>query len=135
MRPTIGKLLLSGAALITAVAPVVNDWNDTHIFSPQWAPHARFHGAVSVGMTLMLSPLALWLTWHRSADRSATLATAALVPVAYWAPFFAALLVPGARFEDPEHPLPRGVLGLPPNLAGAGATVLTALAGWALARP
>ena len=134
MRRLLGKLLLSAAALITAVAPVLNDWNDTHIFNPQWAPHARYHGVVALCMTLILSPLALWLVWRRSSDEAPALATAALVPVAYWGPFFAALLVPGARFEDPDHPLPRGVLGLPPNLAGAAATVVTAAGGWLLAR-
>jgi hypothetical protein len=85
-------------------------------------------------MALVLSPLALWLTWGRSSDETPALATAALAPIAYWGPFFAALLVPGARFEDPEHPLPRGVFGLPPNPAGAGATVVAAAGGWALAR-
>ena len=78
MRRLLGKLLLSTTALITAIAPTLNDWNDTHIFNPRWAPHARF--------------------------------------------------------EDPDQPLPRGALGLLPNLAGAGATVLTAVGGWLLAR-
>jgi hypothetical protein len=114
MRRILGQLLLSIAAVATAVAPILNDWNDTHVFSSHWPPHARFHGAVSLGMTLVLSPLALWLTWRRSSDETPALAAAALVPIAYWGSFFAALLVPGARFEDPEHPLPRGYLGLRP---------------------
>ncbi len=51
MRWNIGKILISLAAIITAVAPFLADWNDSHLFSPQWSPHARFHGAVSLGMT------------------------------------------------------------------------------------
>ncbi len=49
MRQNLGRLLISLAALITAVAPFLADWNDSHLFSSQWSPHARFHGAVSLG--------------------------------------------------------------------------------------
>ncbi len=55
MRRNIGKLLISIAAMVTAVVPFLADWNDSHIFSSQWSPHARFHGTVSLGMTTILS--------------------------------------------------------------------------------
>jgi len=71
MRWNIGKILISLAAIITAVAPFLADWNDSHLFSPQWSPHARFHGAVSLGMTTILSSIALWLLWRRSPDQDA----------------------------------------------------------------
>ena len=59
MPRNIGKMLISLAAIITAVVPFLADWNDSHLFSPQWSPHARFHGAVSLGMTTILSSVAL----------------------------------------------------------------------------
>jgi len=133
MRQNIGKLLISLAAILTAVIPYLADWNDSHLFSPQWSPHARFHGAVSVGMTTILSSVALWLLWRRSPDEDAAVTVAAVIPIAYWGPFFLAPFVPGTAVEDPGHRLVR-IAGVPSNLMGAGATILTAGLGWFLDR-
>jgi hypothetical protein len=132
MRRNSGRLLISLAAIVTAVVPWLADWNDSHIFSAQWSPHARFHGVTSLGMATTLSPIALWLLWRRSADQAAA-AVAALIPIAYWGPFFVAALVPGTAIEDPGHQL-RRIAGVPSNLLGAGATTLTAGLGWYLDR-
>jgi hypothetical protein len=35
-----GRGLLTLANLITAVAPVAADWNDSHIFNQRWPSHA-----------------------------------------------------------------------------------------------
>ena len=105
MRRNIGKMLISLAAILTAVVPFLADWNDSHLFSPQWSPHARFHGAVSLGMTTILSSVALWLLWRRSPDQDASVTVAAAIPMAYWGPFFLAPFVPGTAVEDPGHRL------------------------------
>src|SRR6266480_6300322 len=133
MRLNIGKILISLAAIITAVAPFLADWNDSHLFSPQWSPHARFHGVVSLGMTSLLSSVALWLLWRRSPDQDAAVTVAAMIPIAYWGPFFPATLVPGTAIEDSGHRLVR-IAGVPTNLLGAGATVITAGLGWFIDR-
>lgn len=134
MRDNIGRLMLSLANVLTIIAPFLADWNDSHLFSRQWSPHARFHGVVSISMTTTLSTAALWSLWRpgRSA-RDATTPFAALIPIAYWGPFFVAPLVPGTGVEDPGHEL-RRILGVPPNLLGAAATVATAGIGWYLDR-
>src|SRR5258706_10699165 len=134
MRRNIGKMLISLAAILTAVVPFLADWNDSHLFSPQWSPHARFHGVVSLGMTTMLSSVALWLLWRRSPDQDTAVTVAAAIPVAYWGPFFLAPFVSGTTVEDPGHRLVR-IIGVPSNLMGAGATALTAGLGGHLDRP
>ena len=58
---------------------------------------------------------------------------AALIPIAYWGPFFVAPFVPGTGVEDPGHEL-RRIVGVPPNLLGAAATVAAAGVGWYLDR-
>ncbi|MBV9231544.1 MAG: hypothetical protein JOZ18_19705 [Chloroflexi bacterium] len=125
MQRIIGRLLISLAVLATAIIPIRSDWNDSHVFSTQWSPHARFHGIVSIGMPVLLAPVALWLLWRRSADPDAAATVAALIPVAYWGPFFVALLVPGAAIVDPRHRLKR-ICGVPSPLFGASATILVA---------
>ena len=128
-----GRGLLTLANLITAVAPVAADWNDSHIFNRRWPSHARFHGVVALVMTSSLAGLNLRLLWSDGTDRRATRLFGAAVPVSYWAPFLLAPLVPGTGVDDPPHRVPR-VAGVPVSLLGAAATTLTAVAGWLLDR-
>jgi uncharacterized protein DUF6640 len=128
-----GRGLLTLANLITAAAPLAADWNDSHIFNQRWPSHARFHGVVALAMTSTLAGLNLWSLWSDSTDRRSSRLFAAAIPVAYWAPFLVAPLVPGTGVDDPPHPIPR-VAGVPTSLLGAAATTLTAVAGWMLDR-
>ena len=128
-----GRGLLTLANLVTVVAPIAADWNDTHIFNQRWPSHARFHGVVALTMTSTLVGLNLWSLWSPATDRPTSRLFAAAVPVAYWAPFWVAPLVPGTGVDDPPHPIPR-VAGVPTSLLGAAATSLTAVTGWLLDR-
>jgi hypothetical protein len=124
----LGRGLLTLANVITIAAPVAADWNDAHIFNERWPPHARFHGVTALATATALSSLNIWSLWS-GADRETVRFFAAAVPVAYWAPFFAAPFVPGTAVDDPPHPV-RRVAGVPANLLGAAATTATAVAGW-----
>ena len=128
-----GRGLLTLANLITAAAPVRADWNDSHVFNQRWPSHARFHAVVALTMTSALASLNLWSLWSGSTDRRTGRLFAAAVPVGYWAPFFLAPLVRGTGLDDPPHRVPR-IAGVPISLLGAGATTLTAVAGWVLDR-
>ena len=128
-----GRVLLTLANVVTAVAPVAADWNESHVFNPGWPSHARFHGAVEVITTSTLAGLNLWSLWSDATDRRTSRLFAAAVPVGYWAPFFPVLLVKGTGVDDPPHPVPR-VAGVPVSLLGAAAMVTTAVAGWLLDR-
>jgi hypothetical protein len=127
-----GRGLPTLANLITALAPVAADWNDSHIFNQRWPP-SRFHGVTALAMTSTLAGLNLWSLWSPSTDRCTSRLFAAAVPVGYRAPFLVAPLVRGTGVDDPPHPIPR-VVGVPTSLVGAAATSLTAVAGWLLDR-
>jgi hypothetical protein len=128
-----GRSLLTLANMITVAAPLAADWNDSHIFNERWPAHARFHGVTALAMATSLSAANIWSIWSGERDRARARFFAAAVPVAYWAPFFAAPLVPGTAVDDPPHPVQR-VAGVPISLLGAAATVTTAAAGWFLDR-
>ena len=128
-----GRSLLTLANMITVAAPLAADWNDSHIFNERWPAHARFHGVTALAMATSLSAANIWSIWSGERDRARTRFFAAAVPVAYWAPFFAAPLVAGTAVDDPPHPVQR-VAGVPISLLGAAATVTTAAAGWFLDR-
>ena len=132
-RPLVGRSLLTLANVITAAAPIAADWNDSHIFNDHWPAHARFHGVTALAMATSLSAANVWSVCSGAADRDAARFFAAAVPVAYWAPFFLAPLVPGTGVDDPPHPVGR-LAGVPANLLGAAATTATAAVGWWLDR-
>ncbi len=129
----LGKSLLTLANVITVLAPLGADWNDSHIFNQNWPGHARFHGVTALAMTTTLASANIWSLWSGRHDQAATRFFAAAVPVAYWAPFFPATLIPGTTVEDPPHLVSR-VSGVPVSLLGAAATTATAAAGWFIDR-
>ena len=129
----LGRGLLTLANMITVAAPLAADWNDSHIFNERWPGHARFHGVTALAMTATLSSLNILSIWSNGGDRATARVFAAAVPVAYWAPFFLAPLVPGTAVDDPPHPVAR-VAGVPVSLLGAAATTATAAAGWFIDR-
>jgi hypothetical protein len=132
-RRLLGRSLLTLANVITATAPLAADWNDSHIFNKRWPAHARFHGVTALAMTTTLASLNIWSVWSGASDRATVRIFAAAVPVAYWAPFFLAPLVPGTAVDDPPHRVPR-LAGVPTSLLGAAATTATAAAGWFIDR-
>src|SRR5207248_6347258 len=117
----ISRLVLSGAAVGTILGTGRADLNNTHVFNPRWPPHARFHNAAGWGTVAGSQLLALWLLWRpgqRGGEGDLAVATAALLPVISWLPFFFALSTPGAEVEDEPGHLPR-VAGVPVNLVPA----------------
>ena len=129
----LGRSLLALANVITAAAPLAADWNDSHIFNERWPAHARFHAVTALAMSTTLSSANIWSLWSGGSGQARARFFAAAVPVAYWAPFFLAPVVPGTAVDDPPHPVQR-VAGVPISLLGAAATVTTGAAGWFLDR-
>ena len=118
--------LISFVTLVTLVGSNLADWNNTHIFSELWPPHAHFHGAWFVIAISLLSILCLWLIWSTGqVDRSRT---AALIQGCIWLAFFPAMLVPDTALADPGKHLAQ-IAGIELNLIGAvGQILLLAIA-------
>ncbi len=116
--------------------PLASRWNGSHTFGPEYGPHARWHGTSEVLGATAEGVLALWLVRaardeHRPDDR--LLIAAALLPIARWAPFNLALLVPGTCPHD-QHRIPQRVLGMPAALLSQDLIAATAAAGLLLRR-
>ena len=97
----LGRSLLTAANVITVVASLTADWNDSHIFNDRWPAHARFHGVTALATAVTLSSLNIWSLWSDTNDGATTRFYAAAIPVAYWAPFFLPLwsLAPRSRIH------------------------------------
>jgi hypothetical protein len=129
----LGRSLLTAANVITAAAPLAADWNDSHIFNERWPAHARFHGVTALAMSTTLASANIVSLWSGGRGQARARFFGAAVPVAYWAPFFLAPLIPGTAVDDPPNPVQR-VAGVPVSLLGAAATTATAAAGWFIDR-
>jgi len=131
-----GRRLIAGSAVASATLPWLADWNDSHTFGPEYGPHARWHGTSEVLGATTEGVLALWLVRaardeHRPDER--LLIAAALLPIARWAPFNLALLIPGTSPYD-QHRIPQRVLGMPAALLSQDLIAATAAAGLLLRR-
>ncbi|MBE1470406.1 DUF6640 family protein [Kibdelosporangium phytohabitans] len=126
-----GKIVLTVALAATMLGPAVADFNDSHVFNPDWPPHARFHAVMLLAVGIGVSIAGLWLVWRRSPDPATGLRVAAAVPVVVWGAFFVPLFVPGTSVEEYPGEVGR-LLGVPLNLVLAGVFMVLAVAGYRL---
>ena len=125
-----GKILIIIAALATLALPNLAIWNDTHIFSELWSPHARFHGAWQVLSSSGLSIIALALVLKSKTSGDLHIKLAAALLIMYWSCLFLAMLVPGTALADPGKAYGQ-LFGIPLNPIIAGTIIfLSSLGYW-----
>lgn len=119
MKIPIEKILVSAVALVTIFGAFMFDWDKTHIFNPNWPPHAKFHNGQTMSMGVALGLLTLWLVWRKVIVSKFEFNLAVLIASLYWITQATARLYPGTAFFDPDTVnLPRShVLGLPVQVA------------------
>ena len=127
----LGKLLLTFTIVSVAMGPLTADLNNTHIFNPDWPPHARFHNAVGLFSSIGFALLGLWLLWKKTTEFRTNLLAATAIPIFLWSTFFLALLIPGTAVEDHLGTLPV-ILGLPLNLLVALMFTILSITGYIL---
>ncbi len=98
----IGRCLLSLVAAVTIFGSFIADWNTTHIYNPNWPPHARFHNGQTMAVGVLLGLAALFFTWRRKGDARTNLIAAALFDAFYWISQAMAFLFPGVAWTDPN---------------------------------
>ena len=131
----VGKVLTSAAALVPAVGAFVADWNETHVFNPRWPPHAKFHNAQTITLSVVAAGLTLWETWRPGPTDRSRLRWATTMGGLFWLTQAPAILFPGTAFVDAENGLQTTRVGPVPvnQLTAVGALVLPLLsAGYAL---
>jgi hypothetical protein len=138
-RGKLGRSIMSFVLVVGAVISTAVDWNATHLFNPNWHPHARFHGALFLMILDAMTVVALWLLWRRSKEPEIGLKVAALFVAAVWMPFlYIETLVPGSSLLASEDVPVLKVAGMTfaPNLVVAAVLLLlTAIAYWIAREP
>jgi hypothetical protein len=96
-KPQLGKYLLTLILAAQAVMGFVLDWKSNHLLSPEWHPHARFHGGLLLFLLAGVSGTGLWLLWRESKEPEVALKAAAFISLSFWTPFlYVGAIVPGA---------------------------------------
>lgn len=93
--PTATRAVLSLALLGTIAAVIGFQWGPSHVFNPEWHPHARFHAAQLVGCVSALCGLGLWSLWRRTGPQTSTTWPLIAGLVCFWGAEFFALAIPG----------------------------------------
>ena len=99
-----GRWILSSAAALTAVGGFLADWNRTHLFNPNWPPHAKFHDAQSILLGSFLGVGGLYLLWRGGEHPESDLALGALLPACFWMAQGMSFVFPGAEGLEAEFP-------------------------------
>jgi hypothetical protein len=119
---TLPRMLVASVAVVTMLGAlladaVIQDSAAQHIFNPAWPPHAKFHDAQYIVMSILLGALGLVLVAWRRGDTRMRLRVAASLLSIPWLGMFGALLFPGTAAYDPEFAARSVfVLGLPVQL-------------------
>ncbi|GAA4984946.1 hypothetical protein GCM10023205_63980 [Yinghuangia aomiensis] len=100
-RTTTGRVLLTVTGLTTMCGAYIADWNDTHVFNPDWPPHAKFHNGQTMSTGLALGAATLYFVWGRRPWTYGTLQLATACASAYWITQMSSILYPGTAFTDP----------------------------------
>ncbi|OKI10341.1 hypothetical protein A6A06_05240 [Streptomyces sp. CB02923] len=101
------RILIILVGVITTVSAVLADLvvpglAAQHAFNPGWPPHAKFHDAQYMLMTVLLGLLGLTLALRRGRNLRGRLLCAAALLAVPWLGMIGALLFPGTATYDPE---------------------------------
>ncbi|MBF6239482.1 hypothetical protein IU474_20750 [Nocardia otitidiscaviarum] len=101
------RIVTAAVALVTIVSAVladlvIPDLAAQHAFNPNWPPHAKFHDAQYMVMTVLLGIIGTVLAVRTGGDvRRRTLCAAAVVATP-WVGMVGALFFPDTATHDPE---------------------------------
>ncbi len=113
----IGRLLLSGTAVVLVIGAYLADWNATHLYNPRWPPHAKFHSGQTLAMAVVLAACGVFFVWRKKGDLHTNILAGAMFLATYWLTQAAACFYPGVAFKDPEFLNPgQSLTDVPPQL-------------------
>ncbi|WP_336085779.1 DUF6640 family protein [Nocardia sp. SSK8] len=113
------RVLVILLAVITAAGALLADYlipasADQHLHNPAWPPHAKFHDAQYIVMSILLGALALILLLRPGVSH-ARIDTACAILAVPWLGLLGAFLFPSTAIKDPGFDNPQ-ILGLHPQV-------------------
>ena len=106
-RISTGKVLLTLTSLVSAYGSYFFDWNHTHIYNPNWPPHAKFHNAQTMSMGTAVGMAGLYTLWARRGPWTwERLQVSTAAASFYWITQLSSTLYPGTALVDGPWPAP-----------------------------
>jgi hypothetical protein len=130
--PLSSRLIFALLAILLPLGSHLADFNRTHIFNPNWPPHAKFHGGQTLMFSWLLGICSAFFAWRKSKDRLTSVLAASLFAAVYWIAQIGAIFYPGTAVFDPDTMTPASMLmGIPGQIyAEVFFLLLTGLATW-----
>ncbi|MFD8098559.1 DUF6640 family protein [Nocardia fluminea] len=105
--PSAPRVLAVLVAVVTAFGALLADFvipagAAQHLRNDAWPPHAKFHDAQYIVMSIMLGVLALTVLLRRDGATRSRVWTACAILATPWLGLLAALVFPGTAIHDPE---------------------------------
>ena len=132
-----GKIFMTLAILVfTVIPPTVDLGTSSHVFHPQWTPHARVHTVWLLGLASSIGVLAIYLLWVRQREPVINVNLAFTLGLCTYGAFFLAAgsreLYDGAMTD--AGGLQSGPFGFDPNTFTFTIATAVLIAGWLLCR-
>src|SRR5262245_7454531 len=132
MKLDAGKILLTIAAIQYGFVPPIVDFTTSHVFHPDWPPHARFHMVWSLAVCSSLALYVIASVWMRAEREAARLRHVSVIGCVILLGFFTAALFRsayGGSLSDAAEPI--RILGIDGNVFSFGvALILQVLGSW-----
>lgn len=69
----IKKIAITFSVILYAIVVPFLDISDTHVWNPDWTPHARIHEVWQLITNSSIGVVCLWLVWYKKEVRLSTL--------------------------------------------------------------
>ncbi|MDQ2842594.1 MAG: hypothetical protein M3Y72_16440 [Acidobacteriota bacterium] len=105
------SLIFTVVGVTLPIAAHAADMNETHIYNPNWPPHAKFHDGQTLSLSLLLGGLTTFLAWKSSRNVPMMVAATGAAASLYFLSQSTAILYPGTNYSDSE--IQPTILGVP----------------------
>ena len=104
MKFSVGKILISIIGLLLICGTWLADYNVTHVFKPDWPPHAKFHNGQTMFLGTFLGILTLVFLWSDFLRTTVVqkICLGAITASLYWLALLGAYCIPGTALIDPD---------------------------------
>ena len=124
-------------AVFTFIPPLADLATDTHVFHPDWTPHARVHTVWLLGLTSSIGMVALYLLWFRKMESYFNENLAGILAASVYGSFFlsgSTMGFYGGALSDHERGIQQSIIGLDLNVATFGVATIVLFTGWGLCK-
>ena len=132
----ISRWLITIATVVYGLIPPLVDLSATHVFHPDWMPHARLHAVWQLGTNSGLALLALYLLWIKSSNGLLRIRMAGLIGLCVYGGFFVSALTHplfGGALADEQGGVPT-VMGIYGNVMAFTPMLMLVITGLWLSR-